>query len=135
MLCLTVPLMLGMEWLLKSGALDIWEQRLPASVTAIFPVELLSIVAAQMGGLVQSSAVAAHLHAQGLIDNAQILLAMLAGSAVGNPFRTLRRNLPTAMGIFPVPVALTIVLGMQLSRFLVTLAGMALVIGAMLCTS
>ena len=133
MLCLTVPLMLGMEWLLKSGALDFWEQAMPDSVTRIFPVELLSIVAAQMGGLVQSSAVAANLRAEGLISNSQILLAMLAGSAVGNPFRTLRRNLPTAMGIFPLPVALTIVLGMQLSRLVVTLTGMALVAGIMLC--
>ena len=69
-----------------------------------------------MGGLVQSSAVAANLRAEGLIDNAQILLAMLVGSAVGNPFRTLRRNLPSALGIFPVPVAFAIVIGMQLSR-------------------
>ena len=45
-----------------------------------------------MGGLVQSSAVAANLRAEGLIDNAQILLAMLVGSAVGNPFRTRRRS-------------------------------------------
>ena len=36
-----------------------------------------------------------------------------------------------ALGIFPVPVALTIVLGMQLSRFLVTLAGIAGVVAVM----
>lgn len=90
-----------------------------------FPAELVSVVAAQMGGLVQSSAVAANLRAEGLIDNAQILLAMLVGSAVGNPFRTLRRNLPSALGIFPVPVAFAIVIGMQLSRFVVTLVAIA----------
>ena len=91
-------------------------------------------VAAQFGGLVQSSAVAANLRAEGLIDNSQILLAMLVGSALGNPFRALRRNLPSALAIFPVPIALSIVLGMQLSRFLVTLAGIAGVVWMMLNT-
>lgn len=131
---MTVPLMLGIEWLLKNGVLDFWETALPHAVTELFPTELLSAVAAQFGGLVQSSAVAANLRAEGLIDNSQILLAMLVGSALGNPFRALRRNLPSALAIFPVPIALSIVLGMQLSRFLVTLAGIAGVIWIMLNT-
>lgn len=134
MACMTVPLMLGIEWLLKNGVLDFWETALPHTVTELFPTELLSAVAAQFGGLVQSSAVAANLRAEGLIDNNQILLAMLVGSALGNPFRALRRNLPSALAIFPVPIALSIVLGMQLSRFLVTLAGIAGVVWMMLCT-
>ena len=134
MACMTVPLMLGIEWLLKNGVLDFWETALPHAVTELFPTELLSAVAAQFGGLVQSSAVAANLRAEGLIDNSQILLAMLVGSALGNPFRALRRNLPSALAIFPVPIALSIVLGMQLSRFLVTLAGIAGVIWIMLNT-
>ena len=129
-----VPLMLGIEWLLKNGVLDFWETALPHAVTELFPTELLSAVAAQFGGLVQSSAVAANLRAEGLIDNSQILLAMLVGSALGNPFRALRRNLPSALAIFPVPIALSIVLGMQLSRFLVTLAGIAGVVWMMLNT-
>ena len=131
---MTVPLMLGIEWLLKNGVLDFWETALPHAVTELFPTELLSAVAAQFGGLVQSSAVAANLRAEGLIDNSQILLAMLVGSALGNPFRALRRNLPSALAIFPVPIALSIVLGMQLSRFLITLAGIAGVVWIMLNT-
>ena len=128
MTCLTVPIMLGMEWLLKSGALDFWDHHVPEQITRFFPSELLSIVAAQMGGLVQSAAVSANLHAQGLVDNAQILLAMLVASAVGNPIRTLRRNLPSALGIFRPSTALIIVSGMQLSRLLTTLMATILVI-------
>ncbi len=120
MVCLTVPLMLGMEWLLKSGALDFWDRHVPEHITRFFPAELLSVVAAQMGGLVQSAAVSANLLAEGLIGNAQILLAMLVASAVGNPIRALRRNIPSALGIFPPIVALIIVLGMQFSRLLIT---------------
>ena len=125
LLMVSVPFMLGVEWLLKSGALQFWEESLPEPVSRLFPAEMLSVVGAQMGGLVQAATVAAGLRAEGLIGNVHILLAMLVGSAVGNPFRTLRRNLPTALGIFPTPVALVIVLGMQVSRFLVTVAAIA----------
>ena len=128
MVCLTLPLMLGIEWLLKNGNLAFWENAIPPALASLFPAELLSIAASQMGGLVQSSAVAANLRAEGFIDNTQILLAMLVGNAVGNPIRMLRRNLPSAIGIFPMPVALTVVLGMQLSRFLISLAAIAAIV-------
>ena len=49
---------------------------------------------------------------------------------IPNPFNRRIRIL----AIFPVPIALSIVLGMQLSRFLVTLAGIAGVVWMMLNT-
>lgn len=134
MVCITLPLMAGSEWLLKSGAFNFWEQTVPAQVNQFFPAELVTIVVAQMGGLVQSSAVAANLRADGLISNIQILLAMLVGSAVGNPFRTLRRNLPSALGIFPVPLALIIVITMQFSRLVVTILAIGGVVAYMRST-
>lgn len=128
MACITVPLALGVEWLLKNGAFDFWERLAPAWAARLFPAELVSIVAAQMGGLVQSASLAAHLRAEGLVDNPRILLAMLAASAIGNPFRMLRRNLPSALGLFPPAAALAVALGMQAARLCVTLALIALVI-------
>lgn len=116
MLCLTVPLMIGVEWLMKNGLFSWWEEHVPDWVNRIFPAELMSIVAAQMGGLVQSASVAANLRSHGMVTSSQILLAMLVASAIGNPIRALRRNLPSAMGIFPTRDALTIVTVMQLSR-------------------
>lgn len=128
MACITVPLALGVEWLLKNGAFDFWERLAPAWAARIFPAELMSIVAAQMGGLVQSSSLAAHLRAEGLIDNPTILLAMLTASAVGNPFRMMRRNLPSALALFPPSAAFAVALGMQAARLCITLALIALVI-------
>ncbi len=125
---ITIPLMLGMEWLLKSGAFNFWEQHIPVQVARYFPAELVSIIIAQIGGLVQSAAVSAHLHTEGLVNSAQILLAMLVASAVGNPIRTLRRNLPTALGVFTPKVACTIVFTMQVARFLITVVGAGIVI-------
>lgn len=116
MLCLTVPLMIGVEWLMKNGLFSWWEEHVPDWVNRIFPAELMSIVAAQMGGLVQAAGVAANLRSHGMVTSSQILLAMLVASAIGNPIRALRRNLPSAMGIFPTRDALTIVIVMQLSR-------------------
>lgn len=118
MMILTVPLMLLVEWMMKKGLFDFWEQLVPDWVNRIFPPELMSIVATQMGGLVQAAAVAANLRDHGAVTNAQILLAMFVGSAIGNPFRALRRNLPSALGIFPAREAVTIVVGMQLSRII-----------------
>lgn len=118
MLCLTVPLMIGVEWLMKNGLFSWWEEHVPDWVNRIFPAELMSIVAAQMGGLVQAAGVAANLRSHGMVTSSQILLAMLVASAIGNPIRALRRNLPSAMGIFPARDALTIVLVMQLSRMI-----------------
>ncbi len=126
--CISVPLILAMEWLIRCGALDFWDRIVPEAVNHYFPEQLLTIIAAQLGGLVQSSFVSAGLLDQGLITKPQILLAMLTASAVSNPFRTLRRNLPTALAIFPLPIALTIVIGMQIARLLTTVCGIALVI-------
>ncbi len=121
MMLLTVPLMLFVEWLMKKGIFEFWEQHIPSQVTRIFPSELVSIVFTQVGGLVQSASIAANLRDYGVITNSQILLAMLVGNAVGNPFRMLRRNLPSALGIFPTKEALTIVFGMQISRIICTI--------------
>lgn len=126
--CISVPMILAMEWIIRAGLLNFWTELVPEAVSRHFPEELLTITAAQMGGLVQSSTVSASLLSQGLITPAQVLLAMLVSSAVGNPVRALRRNLPTALGIFSPGTACLIVFGMQFSRLVVTFAGAALVI-------
>lgn len=125
---ITVPLMLGTEWIIKSGMLDFWEEAVPYQVAKFFPAELIAIVIAQIGGLIQSASVSSHFLAENMVNHAQILLAMLVASAIGNPIRTLRRNLPTALGIFPVSAALIIVFSMQFARLLITILGSALVI-------
>ena len=117
--CVSVPMILAMEWIIRSGALDFWDQMMPQIVSQFIPEQLLTIMAAQIGGLIQSATVSAGLLAEHLITGPQVLLAMLISSAASNPIRTLRRNLPTALAIFPMRTALIIVLGMQLARFII----------------
>lgn len=126
--CVSVPMILAMEWCINSGALNFWERLVPETVSKLFPEQLLTIMAAQLGGLIQSSTVCAGLKAQGLITNSQILLAMLIASVVTNPARTIRRNLPTALAIFPARIGCAIVLGMQAARLLVTLSAATLLL-------
>ena len=117
--CVSVPMILAMEWIIRSGALDFWDQMMPQIVSQFIPEQLLTIMAAQIGGLIQSATVSAGLLAENLITGPQVLLAMLISSAASSPIRTLRRNLPTALAIFPMRTALIIVLGMQLARFII----------------
>ncbi|MFI3271337.1 MAG: hypothetical protein R3Y11_04400 [Pseudomonadota bacterium] len=131
MVCITVPLMVAVEWVVKSDAIHIWNEHIPDWLSVYFPPELLTVVVAQLGGLVQSSAVAANLHAEGLISSVHIVLGMLVASVMGSPFRTMRRNLPSSLATFTAPVALTIVLGMQAGRFLVNCTAIAIIIYGM----
>ncbi len=126
--CVSVPMILAMEWIINAGHLSFWQDLVPSAVSSLFPEQMLAILAAQLGGLIPSSALCAGLRAQGLITGAQILLAMLIASVVTNPVRTLRRNLPTALGIFPPRAALVIVLGMQAVRLLTTLLAAVLLL-------
>lgn len=43
--CITVLLMLRIEWLLKNGAFNFWEQYIPDQANRFFPAELASVVA------------------------------------------------------------------------------------------
>ncbi len=131
MACITIPLIVSVEWVVKSDAIHIWNEHIPDWLTVYFPPELLTVVVAQLGGLVQSSAVAANLHAEGLISSMHIVLGMLVASVMGSPFRTIRRNLPSSLATFTAPVALTIVLGMQASRFMVNCIAIAVIIYGM----
>ncbi len=126
--CVSVPMILAMEWCINAGHLNFWEELVPSAVSSLFPEQMLAILAAQLGGLIPSSTLCAGLRAQGLITGAQILLAMLIASMVTNPVRTLRRNLPTALGIFPPRAACIIVIGMQAARFATTLLAAALLL-------
>lgn len=131
MVCITVPLMVTVEWLVKSDAIHIWNEHIPDWLSVYFPPELLTVVIAQLGGMVQSAAIAANLYAEGLITNVHIILGMLVGSVIGSPFRTVRRNLPSALATFTVPVALIVVIGMQIGRFLINCIAIAMIIYGM----
>ena len=120
-ICITVPLYVLVSYLNKAGFFEVWKNFVPEIAAPFFPPEVLAIMAARLGGLVSAAGVASELYNQGAVSNVHILLALFAGNIITNPIRTLRRNLPSAMGIFPPRDGFFIVMVMQTSRLLFTI--------------
>ena len=119
--CITIPLYILVSYLNKSGFFEVWKDFVPEVAAPFFPPEVLAIMAARLGGLISAAGVASELLHQGAVSYAHILLALFAGNIITNPIRTMRRNLPSAMGIFPPRDGFFIVMVMQTSRFLFAL--------------
>ncbi len=118
---ITVPLYVLASYLNQVGLFQLWKDFVPEIATPFFPPEVLAIMAARLGGLISAAGVASELFNQGAVGYAHILLALFAGNIITNPIRTLRRNLPSAMGIFPPRDGFFIVMVMQGSRLLFAL--------------
>ncbi len=127
--CITIPLYILVSYLNKTGFFAAWKEFVPEIAAPFFPPEVLSIMAARLGGLISAAGVASELLHQGTVNSAHILLALFAGNVITNPIRTLRRNLPSAMGIFPPRDGLFIVMVMQSSRLLFALLFILMLIG------
>ncbi len=121
LLFITVPMYLLVLYLGQEGVFKTWNALLPAQAAKVITVEMMTIAISMMGGLVNCSTLAGEMIRSGEISSIQVILAMLLGSALGNPVRTLRRNLPSAMGIYPPREGFIIVMVMQSARFVTVL--------------
>ena len=91
---------------------------MPVQLVKVFPPEVITVMIARIGGLVSAAGIAYELQSSGEISTAQILIAFLAGNIITNPIRTLRRNLPVAMGVFPKKDGFGIVFTVQMFRLI-----------------
>jgi hypothetical protein len=117
-LLITAPMYLLVAWMYRSGFFNSWKEFMPETFSRFFPPELMTVVAARLGGLVSAAGIAFEMKHAGDLNSAQILIAFFAGNIITNPIRTLRRNLPSALGIFPKSDGLWIVLILQSFRLL-----------------
>ncbi|NOY75234.1 MAG: hypothetical protein GXP32_05520 [Kiritimatiellaeota bacterium] len=113
----TVPIYVGVVLMSKYGVFTAWRNSMPEFLTPYFSPEVMTVMFARLGGFVSAASVAMELSDKGVISVAQILLAFFAGNLVTNPIRTVRRNLPSALGIFPGKDGFWIVMILQVSRF------------------
>jgi len=125
---ITVPLYLLVVYLNQTGLFVSWKNFVPAAAAQFFPPEVLTIMAARLGGLISAAGIASELLHQGTVNYAHILLALFAGNIITTPIRTIQRNLPSTMGIFPPRDGFFIVMTMQASRFLFALLYILLLI-------
>jgi hypothetical protein len=115
---ITAPMYLLVAWMGRAGIFKSWEKFMPETFSHIFSPEVMTVMAARLGGFVSAAGIAYELKNAGTLTTAQILIAFFAGNIITNPIRTLRRNLPSAIGIFPKSDGLWIVLILQSFRLL-----------------
>jgi hypothetical protein len=104
------------------------EKKIPSKLQTVLSPEIIAIMGSKMGGLVSSATVAARMRHNGNVTTPQILIAFMAANLIAIPFNALRRNLPTALGIFPKKDGLWIVTITQGLRFLFNFVALSILI-------
>lgn len=124
----TAPLYLLAMYASGHGAFKVFNDFMPSSLKNSLSPEVIAVFGARFGGLVSAAGVASEFIRQHSIFTWQIVLALLIGNIFTNPFRTLKRNLPTAMGIFPGYDGFFIVMLLQVLRLLLAMASVIIII-------
>lgn len=97
---ITVPLYVLVSYLAKIGFFKTWQKHMPDFLDPYLPPEVMTVIISRLGGLLSAASVAFELHEVGEISSYQIIAAFFMGNVLTNPIRTVRRNLPSAIGIF-----------------------------------
>lgn len=118
---IAVPLYLVIHYITYLGVFEGLEKNIPESLSSVLSTGIISIVIARLANLVSAAQLATDLLKAGDISVYQIVIALYIGNIVTMPFRTIQRNLTTAMSIFPRKDAVTIVSIVQGSRVLAAL--------------
>ncbi|HBC88931.1 MAG TPA: hypothetical protein DCZ94_18465 [Lentisphaeria bacterium] len=127
-LLITLPIFIFVAYLGDKGVFKKMEKRIPKDLQTVLSPEIIAIMGSKMGGLVSSATVADKMFKEGRVTSLQILIALMAANMITIPFSALRRNLPTALGIFPKRDGAWIVGITQSLRFVFNLAALAILI-------
>ena len=100
LLLITAPLYFIAACLVKQGFFKQIETYLPQQIQFILTGEIMTIITARLGGMVNAGMVGKELLNQHSITSSGILIALIAGNIITNPIRLIRRNLPTALGVY-----------------------------------
>lgn len=121
LLLISIPSYLIVLHLSAKGVFSLWQKMLPEQMAEYFPAEVLAITVGMLGGIINAATLGGAFIESGELGTLQVVFAMLIGSAMGNPIRTIRRNLPSALGIYHPKDGLFIVGIMQGARFVTVL--------------
>ncbi len=116
-----IPLYLLAILLSHTGIFNEINQYIPKIVRDIFPSGVITIIIAKLGGLTTAATVAMGMLQVSKITTSQVLLAFFAGNIFDIPLRTVKHNLPIALGIFPEKSGLWIVLISESTRMLMSI--------------
>jgi hypothetical protein len=125
---ITIPIYILVAYMTDKGVFYRLEKNIPSGVRGVLSPELIAIMGAKLGGLVSSATVAAKMLKDGTVANMQILIALMAANLFTIPFSAFRRNLPTAIGIFPKYDGILIVSMAQGLRFIFNIIALIVLI-------
>lgn len=125
---ITLPIFIFVAYLGDIGVFRKLEKKIPRDLQAVLSPEIIAIMSSKMGGLVSSATVAAKMSHDGKVTMLQVLIALMAANLITIPFSALRRNLPTAVGIFPKRDGLWIVGITQGLRFMFNFMALAILV-------
>jgi len=125
---ITLPIFIFVAYLGDKGVFRQIEKQIPKDMKSVLSPEIIAIMGSKMGGLVSSATVAAKMFHENRVTMLQILIALMAANLITIPFSALRRNLPTAVGIFPKRDGFWIVGITQGLRFAFNLAALVILI-------
>ncbi|CAA6679495.1 MULTISPECIES: hypothetical protein [unclassified Lentimonas] len=100
-LAVAIPVYTAVAWIKAEGGFKWLAGHLPASFEAVFPVESMTIIIAQLSGTTAAVSSAKSLLENGGITEVQLFFTLVAGYSLALPIKVLRRNLPSALSIFP----------------------------------
>ena len=124
----TLPIFIFVAYLGDKGVFRQLEKKIPQDLQTVLSPEIIAIMSSKMGGLVSSATVATKMSHESKVTMLQVLIALMAANIITIPFSALRRNLPTAVGIFPKRDGLWIVGITQGLRFLFNFIALAILI-------
>ncbi len=128
LLYITAPIYLMILFMAKSHLFDFWSKIVPDSLQEFLTPEIMTVFTARIGGLLNAAGIASEFLQSNKIENWQIVVAFMIGNVITNPIRTIRRNLPMAMGIFPKSYGLWIVLTLQSLRMVTAIIAIVVMI-------
>ena len=128
LLYITAPIYLLVGYMSSKHMFDFWKDFVPGKFQHLMTPEMMTVLSARLGGLVSAASAASEYLHSNKIEIWQIVLAFLIGNIITNPIRTLRRNLPTATGIFPGKDGLLIVLILQSVRLVTAIIAIIVIV-------
>lgn len=125
---IAIPLYLIIHTLKHFGVFKVLEGNIPDSLSSVLSPDIISIIVARLANLTSAAQLGKDLLNSGDITAYQIVIALCIGNIVTMPFRTVQRNLTTAMSIFPRKDAIMIVSIVQGSRIIAALITIAILV-------
>jgi len=96
-----LPVYTFIIWFQVSGGFKWLQTHLPNSISSVLPVECLSIIIAQFSGTTAAVSVTKGFLESNTLTGIQVFFTLVTGYAFTLPLKVLRRNLPSALSIFP----------------------------------